>query len=330
MTTQIVTDSKLVEIVREGLMRKNKALPPWLFYDERGSLLFEQITRLPEYYLTRLERAILAEHAETIFRAAACGERIRILEPGAGSADKTRLLLAAAVAAQQSVSYQPIDVSASALDSARMRLHEELPAVNVNPILADYTSGWQPARQTGEERQLLLWLGSSIGNFEPDSAQALLARMGKVMKAGDCLLLGVDLAPQPGGKQVDDLLGAYNDQAGVTASFNRNILLRLNRELGAKFNADAFTHRAVWNGEKSRIEMHLESQHRQSVWIDALDQQVMFAAGERIHTENSYKYTQEAAKHRMADAGFPCAAQWLDVDGWFAVLLGRFRLTANF
>lgn len=320
--TQIATDAKLVRIVREGLMQESKSLPPWLFYDERGSLLFEQITRLPEYYLTRLERALLTEHAPGIVRAAANGSRLRIFELGAGSADKTRLLLAAAVAQQQRLHYHPIDVSASALAAARRRLNAELPAVDVNPILADYTSGWQPRRHEANERHLLLWLGSSIGNFEPESAQLLLAHIRKTMKPGDGLLLGVDLAPRHDGKAVSEVLAAYDDQSGMTAAFNRNILLRLNRELGAEFDADAFTHRAEWDVEKSRIEMHLESQCRQSVWIDALGKQIAFAEGERIHTENSYKYTLEAAEYRMQRAGFPCVARWLDEQGWFAVLLG--------
>ncbi len=322
MSTQILIDSKLADIAREGLMREHKALPPWLFYDEPGSLLFEQITRLPEYYLTRLERALLTEHAREIVSAAANGSRLRILELGAGSADKTRLLLAAVVAAQQTVSYQPIDVSATALDAARRRLNAELPGVQVNPMLADYTAGWQPAHHTGEERQLLLWLGSSIGNFEPESAQSLLARVRKSMRPGDGLLLGVDLAPRPGGKTREDLVAAYYDAAGVTEAFNKNLLHRLNRELGAEFEPEAFAHCVEWNMERSRIEMHLESRHRQSVWIDALGEQVKLAANERIHTENSYKYTLEAAKNRMEGAGFACVGHWLDAAGWFAVLLG--------
>jgi dimethylhistidine N-methyltransferase len=222
------------------------------------------------------------------------------------------------------VAYQPVDVSETALAAACERIAVELPEVATTPIVADYTDGWgfPPDRDT-EERQLLLWIGSSIGNFEPEAAVELLARVNDSMLSGDGLLLGVDLAPSPGGKSEGELIDAYDDAARVTAAFNSNLLVRLNRELGAEFNPDSFAHRAIWNSEKSRMEMHLESLHAQRVWIDALGMDVEFVAGERLHTENSYKYTAKAAEQLMARAGFPVVRRWSDGNGWFAVMLGQ-------
>ncbi len=312
------------EVVRKGLARSPKQLPPWLFYDEAGSLLFERITSLPEYYLTRLERGILTASAGEMIAAAADGLRLRLVELGAGSADKTRLLLAAALAHQGRVSYHPVDVSQTALEAACQRIATELPGVDTAPIIADYTTGWGlPDDPEESERQLLLWIGSSIGNFEPEAATELLTRVNASMRQGDALLLGVDLAPAAGGKSEAELVAAYDDAAGVTAAFNRNLLARLNRELGAEFQPDEFVHRAVWNAADSRMEMHLESRTAQRVWIEALDLDVEFAAGERLHTENSYKYGLDGAAELMARAGFPVVDRWLDRNGWFAVMLGR-------
>jgi L-histidine Nalpha-methyltransferase len=323
----------IAEIVREGLLRTPKQLPPWLFYDQAGSLLFEKITELPEYYLTRMERELLSDYAGAMIAAAADGHRLRLVELGAGSADKTRTLLAAALAHQETVEYLPVDVSETALEIACQRIETELPGVETAPVVADYTASWAIPEQQG--RQLLLWIGSSIGNFEPEAAVEVLRGIHQTMRPGDGLLLGADLAPkedgemQPGCKCVEDLIAAYDDDDGVTAAFNRNLLVRLNRELGAEFDPEAFEHRAVWNGAESRIEMHLESRVAQSVWIEALEMEVRFAAGERLHTENSYKYTAEQIAGLMALAGFPVERHWLagaehGSDGaWFAVMLGR-------
>jgi L-histidine Nalpha-methyltransferase len=309
-------------IVRHGLSLTPKQLPPWLFYDEAGSLLFEQITCLPEYYLTRLERSLFAECATEMIAAAAGGETLRLVELGAGSADKTRMLLAATLCQQDTLEYQPVDVSETALAAAAERLAIELPAVVTNPLVADYTASWVPDAATNV-RTLLLWIGSSIGNFEPDAALNMLRRINQSMRSGDSLLLGVDLAPFAGGKCIRDLEAAYDDAAQVTACFNRNLLVRLNRELGSDFDPEAFAHCAVWNEAASRMEMHLESRRDQWIRIEALESSFHFAAGERLHTENSYKYTPQRIQTLLADAGFPVAGQWQDCDGWFAVLLGR-------
>jgi dimethylhistidine N-methyltransferase len=307
--------------VREGLSARPKRLPPWLFYDKAGSRLFDEITERPEYYLTRTERGILAAHAGRIIALAAesSGEtpvRLRIAELGAGSADKTRLLLAAAVVHQGTVVYEPVDVSLSALAAAMARIEREIAGVTVSPRVMDYTHGFEPA-STGDCR-LVLYIGSSIGNFDPWHAAELLSGVRSGLKPGDGFLLGVDLI-----KDEPTLLAAYDDVAGVTADFNLNLLVRLNRELDADFNLDAFEHRAIWNQEESRIEMHLESRVAQRVRLDALDLSVDFASGETIHTENSYKYRPEQVESMLAAAGFTPVETWTDARGWFAVCLGR-------
>lgn len=301
-----------------GLRSRPKWLPAWLFYDEAGSRLFERITELPEYYLTRTERAILASHAEDIIDRAADGARLRITELGAGSASKTCLLLAAAIKRQDAVVYEPIDVSASALEDAARRIKADIAGVSVTPHVMDYTNGFGFNRPRHDEHRLVLYIGSSIGNFEPDEASGLLRRLHAKLQPGDAILLGVDQA-----KEREILLEAYDDAAGVTAAFNRNLLVRLNRELGANFNPLAFAHRALWNQRESRIEIHLESRRAQRVQLPALDMIAHFAAGETIHTENSYKYAPGQAEAMLARAGFDPAATWTDEKNWFAVCLGR-------
>jgi dimethylhistidine N-methyltransferase len=315
----------IAEIVREGLAAPVKSLPPWLFYDEAGSELFEQITALPEYYLTRLERSIFQSSAAEMIAAAANGKRLRVMELGAGSADKTRTLLVATCAHQGQVLYQPVDVSGSALDAARTRLERELPAVTVEPLVADYTRGMVLEPCVHGERRLALFIGSSIGNFAPEDALTLLTGLSAALEPGDGLLLGVDLAPASGGKTETALIAAYDDAQGVTAGFNRNLLVRLNRELGADFDLDAFSHRIRWNREESRIEMHLESQRAQTVAIPSLEGNFHFTAGETIHTENSYKYRSGEAEALLRAAGFEPVKRWCDADEWFAVYLARAR-----
>jgi dimethylhistidine N-methyltransferase len=318
-------ETPVASAVREGLCAVPRRLPPWLFYDHDGSLLFEQITRLPEYYLTRTEREILSAHASQIIAQAAEQDgtepgRLRIVELGAGSADKTRLLLKAAVERQGTVLYEPVDVSASALEAARARIEQEIPGVHVAPRLMDYTHGFDLGPAAPGERRLVLYIGSSIGNFDPQPAAQLLAGIRAALQPGDALLLGVDLV-----KNESPLLAAYDDAAGVTARFNLNLLARLNRELGADFDLASFAHRAVWNAAESRMEMHLESLTAQRVRLTLLDLVVSFSAGERIHTENSYKYAPGRAEAMLAAAGFAAESTWTDARGWFAVCLGRAR-----
>jgi dimethylhistidine N-methyltransferase len=309
---------RVASAVEEGLASQPKRLPPWLFYDAAGSELFEQITELPEYYLTRTERAILATHADRMIAQAADGRRLRIAELGAGSASKTRLLLAAAARRQGVVVYEPLDVSMSALEVARERIEREIPGVEVAPRLVDYAHELDLEPSDAGERRLVLYIGSSMGNFEPEAAAMLLRRIHASLQPGDGLLLGVDLV-----KEDSILRAAYDDAAGVTSAFNRNLLTRLNRELGAEFDAETFAHRAVWNAAESRMEMHLESRVAQSVRVAGLGLDVNFRAGERIHTENSYKYWPGQAEAMLGAAGFAPVESWMDAQGWFAVCLGR-------
>jgi dimethylhistidine N-methyltransferase len=309
---------QLASAVSEGLLSRPKWLPSWLFYDAAGSQLFNRITELPEYYLTRTERAIFAKHCDEIIGLAANGDALRIVELGAGSADKTRLLLNSAVDRQDTVVYQPVDVSASALEEAQDRIEREIPGVIVEPRVEDYCRGLELDAACMGERRLVLYIGSSIGNFELDEAQSLLRNVRSAVAPGDAMLLGVDLA-----KDRATLLAAYDDAAGVTAEFNLNLLGRLNRELGANFDLASFAHRAVWNAAQSRIEMHLVSRLRQHVRIPALDLTVDFQSGETIHTENSYKYRPGQAEDMLRTAGFTPVATWMDDQKRFAVCLAR-------
>ena len=306
---------KVKDEVRRGLAAKPKALSPWLFYDEEGSRLFEQITELKEYYLTRTERAILEANADEIVRLGARKDRVRMVELGAGSGVKTELLLRAVLRRQTSLEYLPSDVSPSALAEAKSRLEEKIAHLNVQPRVENYTNGIAPLPDDGI-RAMVLWIGSSIGNFNPLEAAQVLKRLRARLQCGDSLLLGTDnVKPEP------VLLAAYNDAAGVTAAFNKNVLTRLNRELGADFNFAAFRHHAVWNEQESRIEMHLVSLDPQTVKIRTTGQTVLFEAGETIHTENSYKFTSERVGSLLEAAGFSLERSWLDAQGWFGVHL---------
>ncbi len=316
-------DGHVAAVVTEGLLSRPRWLPSWLFYDEAGSRLFDRITELPEYYLTRTERGILTERAGEIVALAAGADALHVVELGAGSCDKTRLLLKAAAERQDTVLYEPVDVSASALMEAQERLERELPGVVVCPRVLDYTRNLTLDAAVCGERRLVLYIGSSIGNFEPLEARTLLKRVRAALALGDSILLGVDLV-----KDERILLPAYDDAAGVTAEFNRNILRRINRELGANFDVEAFAHRAAWNPTASRMEIHLVSLREQTVLLPSppdFDLRIRFAEGETIHTENSCKYRPGQAEAMLTEAGFTPAHTWTDERGWFAVCLATCR-----
>jgi dimethylhistidine N-methyltransferase len=301
--------------VEQGLRRVPKSLPAKLFYDAVGSALFEQITRLPEYYLSRTETGILQQQAAEIARAV--GPGVTLVELGAGSAAKTCTLLQAFTCMQLRVAYYAVDISAAALAEARSRIATQCPTVSFRPILADLNHGFDFLRPI-PGRKLVAYLGSSIGNFDLDVAVQLFRDLRACLGQGDALLLGADMV-----KPIAPLLAAYNDSQDITAAFNKNMLGRLNRELGANFDLDRFGHVAVWNGACSRIEMHLESMCRQTVQFAALRTSVTFAAGERIHTENSYKYTPGMLRKLLQQGGFSPVAKWTDPQEWFAVNLAR-------
>jgi L-histidine N-alpha-methyltransferase len=329
-TTPTSTPDAIAREVRVGLSATPKTLAPWLFYDEAGSDLFEQITQLPEYYLTRTERDIFTAHAEEIIREAAASHgphpagKLTLIELGAGTATKTGILLAAAVRQQNSVVYQPVDVSESALDAARDNILANIPGVTVRVQVADYTREALPLNRLPNTRTLALYIGSSIGNFTPEDASAVLRNLRAQLLPGDTLLLGTDLAPGKH-KDVATLLAAYDDTAGTTAAFNLNVLARLNRDLGATFNTAAFRHRACWNPTESRIEMHLESLIPQRVHIPANSAGpaliLNFAPGETIHTENSYKFNPASVAALLASANFTATNTWQDPHHRFAVTL---------
>ena len=301
--------------VYRGLTARPKTLSPWLFYDAAGSQLFEQITELPEYYPTRTERSIFAMHADEIVAAAAGCEPLTMIELGAGTATKTGLLLKAAVRRQGEVTYHAIDVSGTALDEAKERIEAELEGVAVVPRVCDYTEGLGQIDAPGQKR-MVLYIGSSIGNFEPVDALEILRDIRKDLKPGEKLLLGVDMV-----KETKALIPAYDDAAGVTAAFNKNLLTRINRELGANFNLNLFRHRALWNEEFSRIEMHLESLIAQQISIPALELEVKLQREETIHTENSYKFRDEGVIEMLERAGFHLSDHWTDQREWFGVYL---------
>lgn len=309
-----VVYAPMLEEVQEGLSACPKNLPPKLFYDTHGSHLFERITELPEYYLTRTERAIFQEYAGEIVDQA--GSNLTLVELGAGSASKTRILVETLARRQLRVGFYPVDVSGSALKAAVVSLNGHIRNLRVHPIVADYSKQLPPLKISG--RKLVLFIGSSIGNFEPKEAEEFLKRVHASLAPNDALLVGFDMV-----KSAGFLHAAYNDAQGVTAEFNKNVLARINRELGGEFDLDAFQHVAFWNPKMSRIEMHLESLRRQKVWIRDLDRSFEFGKGERIHTENSYKYTPRSIGHIMRKGGFHVEKRWADARRWFSVALGR-------
>jgi len=322
------TSEAVAREVRAGLTATPKTLSPWLFYDEAGSHLFEEITELPEYYLTRTERSIFAAHADEILQQAAQGQgpagKLTLIELGAGTAAKTGILLAAAVRQQGSVVYQPVDVSETALVEATENILKNIPGVTVRCQVTDYTREALPLNRLPNTRTLALYIGSSIGNFTPTDAREVLRNLRAQLLPGDTLLLGTDLVP---GKHKTEatLLAAYDDAAGTTAAFNLNVLTRLNRDLGADFDTENFRHKVLWNAAESRIEMHLESLAAQRVHIPANSSgpalMVNFASGETIHTENSYKFTPAAVEALLASANFKATSSWQDPKHLFAVTL---------
>jgi L-histidine N-alpha-methyltransferase len=317
----VSTAQSVAAEARRGLTATPRTLSPWLFYDEPGSRLFEQITTLPEYYLTRTERAILTTHAADI--VSHLNAPITLAELGAGTATKTGILLRAAAAVQPHVLYQPIDVSPSCLEEAKS-LEQTIPGIHVHPQVANYITDPISLVRPPHHKILALYIGSSIGNFSPEDAHGILTNLRAQLHPGDALLLGTDLAPGPH-KPIATLLAAYADAQGVTAAFNRNILTRLNRDLDANFNPTCFRHAARWNPTESRIEMHLESLLQQQVRIPANSAgpalTLTLAPGETIHTENSYKFTPPAIARLLQAARFTPTRTFEDPQSLFAVTL---------
>lgn len=307
-----------VRAVREGLLSRQKSLPFTFFYDAVGSDLFEHICRLPEYYLTRTEDAILRDHAHEMVEGAAAPATI--IELGSGSAEKTRRLIAAGLELSGTLHFVPIDVSASAVEASARQLVRAFPTLQVTGFVGDYHQNLAEVAENFRGPKLLVFLGSSLGNYEPDAAAALLRRVAEVMGPEDRFLLGTDLA-----KDAAVLEPAYDDAQGVTARFNLNLLTRINRELGADFVPERFRHRAVYRADLGRVEMRLVSLADQTVRIQSAGLTVRFAEGEWVHTESSHKYTPEALADLAARAGFVEEAAWADAQGWFRVQRWRTR-----
>jgi L-histidine N-alpha-methyltransferase len=311
----------LTREVRRGLIARPRSLSPWMFYDAEGSRLFERITTLPEYYPTRTERAILAGHADAIV-AGAHSDRslpLRLIELGAGTASKTCILLEAALRLSDDVAYVPVDVCSNALELARQNVACALPEVRIQPIVRNYVTHplqLEPFNGT----TLALYIGTSIGNFSPEEARLILRDLRLQLSTGDALLLGTDMV-----KDEPTLLAAYDDSDGITAAFNLNILHRLNRELGANFDAARFRHRVLWNSIESRIEMHLESTQEQDASIEHADLDLHFMRRETIHTENSYKFTDQGIRSLLKEVGFEIRGAWKDSRGWYTLTLACLR-----
>ncbi|OII60221.1 dimethylhistidine N-methyltransferase [Streptomyces sp. CC53] len=295
--------------VLNGLTRTPKELPPKWFYDARGSELFEEITRLPEYYPTRTERAILTARAAEI--AEATGART-LVELGSGSSEKARLLLHALRPGLEG--YVPVDVSESALTGAAEALTAELPDLRVHALVADFTRGLALPGTPGP--RLVAFLGGTLGNLLPAQRAAFLRSVRALMEPGDALLLGTDLVKDEG-----VLVAAYDDAAGVTAAFNKNVLAVLERELGADVDPDDFDHVAVWDPDNEWIEMRLRARHALTVKIPELGLAVPFAAGEDLRTEVSAKFRQERVEAELAAAGLALSRWWTDEKEWFGVSL---------
>lgn len=297
-----------------GLIQTRKALPCKLFYDARGSRLFDRICTLPEYYPTRTEVSIMTGDIRDI--AQAVGGRALLVEYGSGSSTKTRLLLDHLA---QPAGYVPIDISREHLLRAAIQLAQAYPRLPIRAVCADYTTplALPEFDPSAVERVVAYFPGSTIGNFEPDEAVAFLQTVRQTCGPDSALLIGVDLKKDPA-----LLHAAYNDSAGLTAAFNLNILQRINRDLGADFDPDAFAHYAFYNVPAGRMEMHLVSRREQEVNLGA-DVLVPFAEGESIHTENCYKYTLDGFMELADRAGYTPTDLWLDEDRLFSVMLLR-------
>jgi dimethylhistidine N-methyltransferase len=301
------TERAFAADVLAGLGAEPKHLPPKYFYDQRGSELFERITKLPEYYPTRTEIGILEAHAGTI--AQLIPRDAAVVEFGAGAAAKTRILLDAA---PQVSAYVPVDISGAFLAGTAARLRESLPQLTVIPLEADFTKPFVLPAGLGARPRIGFFPGSTIGNFEPHEAQALLRHAAAMLGPSALFVIGVDLV-----KDADALNRAYNDSEGVTAAFNLNLLVRINRELAGDFNLEKFRHRAFFNQVEGRIEMHLVSLARHKVRV--CGKSIEFRRGETIHTENSYKYTAEQFRCRANAAGWATLATWTDAANYFSV-----------
>lgn len=314
VTLEEPPSQSFAEDVVRGLTASPKRLSCHWFYDEIGSQLFEQICDLPEYYLTRCERSILEKRAEEI--AARFSGSTTLVELGSGSASKTRLLIEAFLERHGRLQFAPIDISKTMLEESAVELLDDYPALEIRALAGRYESGLAHLARGHVSPKLTLWLGSSVGNLDRPKAAHFLREVRAGMAPDDRLLIGIDLR-----KDRLTLEAAYDDSDGVTARFDLNLLERINREHGGHFDVSKFAHRATWRADSGRVESHLVSRVSQRVRIDEVDLEVSFAAGETIHTENSYKYSQDEIDWLARTASMEREASWLDADGLYTLNL---------
>ena len=300
--------------VKAGLTARPKRLSCRFLYDREGSQLFEAICELPEYYLTRVERGILQERAGEI--AETFPQKMTLVELGSGSAAKTRILIEELLRRNGALRFVPVDISRTMLEESSQALLQDYPGLSITAIAGEYHDALSHLAAENGGPKLILWLGSNIGNLDRSEAAAFLRLMRRAVSQQDRILIGIDLRKDP-----DTLRRAYDDSAGVTARFSHNILARINRDLGGHFDLDAFRHHVVYDEAAGRIGIYLVSAKTQKVSIDDLKLEVSFAEGERIHTENSYKYSTAEIAQLACIAGFRLERQWLDEERRFSVNL---------
>lgn len=306
----------LADEVRAGLSAATKTLPCRYFYDETGSKLFERICELPEYYLTRVETTILERHAARMTEL--CPENLELVELGCGNSRKTRFLIDACLARQEQLTFHGIDIEAECLAKGARRLIGEVSRLRVVGLVGDFSDGLSYLARAPGGPRLVAFLGSTVGNFDERELADFFTMLRRSLRPADRLLLGVDLLKDPA-----ELIPAYDDSQGVTARFNMNILVRINRELGANFDLAAFRHRAIFNAARSRIEMHLESLGDQRVRIAAIGLEAVLRRGEMIHTENCYKHSEQAMTSILAAHGLEVVQPFSDADRRFGLFLIR-------
>ncbi|MEZ7491695.1 L-histidine N(alpha)-methyltransferase [Pseudoalteromonas distincta] len=311
-----ITDTEFLNDVISGLTQQQKTLPCKYFYDDKGAALFEQITSLQEYYVTRTELSILEQYSQSI--AQMLPENLSIIEPGCGSGKKVAYLLAHMANVK---TFVPFEISEEMLSYSLAHLSPLFPDLAISPLLGDFTHSQMVKQLTKDtaldsQTNLVYFPGSTLGNFAPVKAIEIMNNFHRLCGLNGYVLIGVDLLKE---RQV--LLDAYNDKAGITAAFNKNLLQRINNELNGTFNLDNFSHESRFNEQHSRIEMHLVSNCNQSVVIN--DQQIDFIEGESIHTENSHKYTLESFKQLAAQANLKLEQTWQDDSNYFALCLLR-------
>lgn len=308
--------AQLYQEITDGLRGEPKSIPPKFFYDERGSFLFGEISRLPEYYVTRVEMSILRDCADELAQRIA--PRPVIVEIGSGDSDKVRLLLQSL----QPLAYVPIDIAQAPLLACAERLRADFPDVEVHAICADYMKSVIVPSSVPDAPRLVFFPGSTLGNFEPAAAEVFLRRLRRLVREDGALLIGIDLK-----KDCRVLHAAYNDAQGVTAAFNLNLLVRVQNELDAELALDGFRHEAFYNEEEGRVEMHLVSRREQDIVING--DRFLLEEGEGICTEYSYKYTVEEFHALARRAGFRCEQVWTDERALFSVHLLRVSPCAN-